>query len=84
MAKDAKSGPTFADNQARLEPLLAKLHDRRHRPPHRRHTRQRRQAVRNAVSPIDRKPIAMVARGTAADIDRAASAAKAAFKPWAA
>ncbi|RUX50287.1 aldehyde dehydrogenase family protein, partial [Mesorhizobium sp. M4A.F.Ca.ET.050.02.1.1] len=36
------------------------------------------------ISPIDLKPIATVARGKPADIDRAARAAKAAFKEWAA
>lgn len=36
------------------------------------------------LSPIDLKPIAKVARGKAADIDRAAKAAKAAFRDWAA
>src|SRR5690606_19880175 len=34
--------------------------------------------------PIDLKPIARVAHGKAADIDRAAKAAKAAFPAWAA
>ncbi|TIQ34635.1 MAG: 5-carboxymethyl-2-hydroxymuconate semialdehyde dehydrogenase [Mesorhizobium sp.] len=36
------------------------------------------------ISPIDLKPIAKVARGKVADIDRAAKAAKAAFRDWAA
>jgi 5-carboxymethyl-2-hydroxymuconic-semialdehyde dehydrogenase len=36
------------------------------------------------ISPIDLKPLAEVARGKAADIDRAAKAAKAAFRAWAA
>ena len=36
------------------------------------------------LSPVDLKPLAKVARGGAADIDRAAKAAKAAFKDWAA
>jgi len=36
------------------------------------------------VSPIDLKPLARVAHGKAADIDRAAKAAKAAFRDWAA
>jgi 5-carboxymethyl-2-hydroxymuconic-semialdehyde dehydrogenase len=35
------------------------------------------------ISPIDLKPLARVARGKAADIDRAAQAAKAAFPAWA-
>jgi 5-carboxymethyl-2-hydroxymuconic-semialdehyde dehydrogenase len=36
------------------------------------------------ISPIDLKPMAAVARGKAEDVDRAAKAAKAAFKDWAA
>jgi len=36
------------------------------------------------LSPTDLKPLARVARGSAADIDRAAKAAKAAFPAWAA
>ncbi|MEW5423594.1 5-carboxymethyl-2-hydroxymuconate semialdehyde dehydrogenase [Amorphus sp. 3PC139-8] len=36
------------------------------------------------ISPIDLKPIARAARGTAGDIDQAAKAAKAAFPEWAA
>jgi len=36
------------------------------------------------ISPIDLKPLAKVAHGKAADIDRAARAAKAAFRDWAA
>jgi 5-carboxymethyl-2-hydroxymuconic-semialdehyde dehydrogenase len=36
------------------------------------------------ISPIDLKPLANVARGKAEDIDRAAKAAKSAFKNWAA
>lgn len=36
------------------------------------------------ISPVDLKPLATVARGTAADIDRAAKAARAAFAEWAA
>ena len=35
-----------------------------------------------SISPIDLKPIANVARGTAEDIDQAASAAKQAFTEW--
>jgi 5-carboxymethyl-2-hydroxymuconic-semialdehyde dehydrogenase len=37
-----------------------------------------------SVSPVDLKPLAKVAHGKAADIDRAAKAAKAAFREWAA
>jgi 5-carboxymethyl-2-hydroxymuconic-semialdehyde dehydrogenase len=36
------------------------------------------------ISPIDLKPMAKVARGKAIDVDRAAKAAKAAFRDWAA
>ncbi|SCB20181.1 5-carboxymethyl-2-hydroxymuconate semialdehyde dehydrogenase [Rhizobium hainanense] len=36
------------------------------------------------ISPVDLKPLATVARGKAADIDRAAKAAKVAFADWAA
>ncbi len=36
------------------------------------------------ISPVDLKPLAKVAHGKAADIDRAAKAAKAAFRDWAA
>lgn len=36
------------------------------------------------ISPIDLKPMAEVARGKAVDVDRAAKAAKAAFRDWAA
>ncbi len=35
------------------------------------------------ISPVDLKPLANVARGKAADVDRAAKAAKAAFPAWA-
>lgn len=40
-------------------------------------------ATFETLSPVDLKPLARVARGTAADIDRAARAAKAAFAEWA-
>ncbi|WP_411034170.1 5-carboxymethyl-2-hydroxymuconate semialdehyde dehydrogenase [Shinella sp. BYT-45] len=41
-------------------------------------------ATFETVSPVDLKPLATVAKGAAADIDRAAKAAKAAFAEWAA
>ncbi|RUZ62652.1 aldehyde dehydrogenase family protein, partial [Mesorhizobium sp. M7A.F.Ca.US.007.01.1.1] len=41
-------------------------------------------ATFETLSPVDLKPLASVARGGAADIDRAAKAAKAAFPAWAA
>lgn len=41
-------------------------------------------ATFETISPVDLKPLATVARGTAADIDRAAKAARAAFAEWAA
>jgi 5-carboxymethyl-2-hydroxymuconic-semialdehyde dehydrogenase len=40
--------------------------------------------VFETISPVDLKPLAKVAKGKAADIDRAAQAAKAAFPAWAA
>jgi 5-carboxymethyl-2-hydroxymuconic-semialdehyde dehydrogenase len=39
-------------------------------------------SVFETISPIDLKPLAAVARGKAADVDRAAKAAKAAFAEW--
>jgi 5-carboxymethyl-2-hydroxymuconic-semialdehyde dehydrogenase len=74
--------PTLADNQARVEPLLARLKS---------HgigqviagKRVDAAATFETRSPIDKSVIAHVARGTPNDIDRAAAAAKAAFKPWA-
>ncbi|RUM06136.1 5-carboxymethyl-2-hydroxymuconate semialdehyde dehydrogenase [Rhizobium chutanense] len=41
-------------------------------------------ATFETLSPVDLKPLATVARGNAADIDRAAKAAKSAFGEWAA
>lgn len=41
-------------------------------------------ATFETISPVDLKPLAKVAQGKAADIDRAAKAAKAAFADWAA
>jgi 5-carboxymethyl-2-hydroxymuconic-semialdehyde dehydrogenase len=41
-------------------------------------------ATFETISPIDLKPIARVARGKADDVDRAAKAARAAFRDWAA
>ncbi|MBB4237968.1 5-carboxymethyl-2-hydroxymuconate semialdehyde dehydrogenase [Rhizobium esperanzae] len=41
-------------------------------------------ATFETLSPVDLKPLATVARGNAADIDRAAKAAKSAFAEWAA
>ncbi|HEV7249236.1 MAG TPA: 5-carboxymethyl-2-hydroxymuconate semialdehyde dehydrogenase [Shinella sp.] len=41
-------------------------------------------ATFETISPVDLKPLATVAKGGAADIDRAAKAAKAAFADWAA
>ena len=38
----------------------------------------------DVISPVDLQPLARVAHGKAADIDRAAKAAKAAFPAWAA
>jgi len=85
MAKGAgkKSDPTFAENMAQLEPLVAKL---------------KAEGLGNWIggkrvegkatfethAPADKSLIAHVARGTAADIDAAAAAAKKAFRAWAA
>ncbi|MBN9244708.1 MAG: 5-carboxymethyl-2-hydroxymuconate semialdehyde dehydrogenase [Mesorhizobium sp.] len=41
-------------------------------------------ATFETISPVDLKPLAKIAHGKAADIDRAAKAAKAAFRDWAA
>ncbi|MBK8458348.1 MAG: 5-carboxymethyl-2-hydroxymuconate semialdehyde dehydrogenase [Phyllobacteriaceae bacterium] len=41
-------------------------------------------ATFEVISPVDLKPLAHAARGTAEDVDRAAKAAKAAFGDWAA
>ena len=77
--------PTFEENVAKAETYLARF---------------RREGVLNhingeevpaadgetfvSLSPIDLQPLAKVAHGKAADIDRAAKAAKAAFPAWAA
>ncbi|MBR1175277.1 5-carboxymethyl-2-hydroxymuconate semialdehyde dehydrogenase [Bradyrhizobium sp. KB893862 SZCCT0404] len=39
-------------------------------------------AVFESISPIDLKPLAKIAHGKAADVDRAAKASKAAFREW--
>ena len=76
-------GPTFADNEARLRPLLAKLASEGIG-----HVIAGKRVDGGATfathSPVDRSLIANVARGTAETIDRAALAAKSAFKAWAA
>ena len=76
-------GPTFEDNQQRLQPLLAKLKAEPIA-----HVIAGKSAASKATfethSPVDKSLIAKVALGTADDIDRAAAAAKTAFKPWAA
>jgi 5-carboxymethyl-2-hydroxymuconic-semialdehyde dehydrogenase len=81
MSKNADE--SFEGNLGRLEPLLAKL-----RAEGIGHAiagkRVDGTATFDTVSPVDTSLIAEVARGTAADIDRAAAAAKAAFKDWAA
>ena len=78
-----KKGPTFKDNTAQLAPLLAKLKTEGIG-----HTISGKRVMGRATfeihSPVDKSVITTVARGLADDIDRAASAAKAAFKPWAA
>ncbi len=83
MAKAAGKGPTFAENKARLEPLLGslKIAGIGH---HIAGERTESKSTFETHSPIDKELITRVARGTADDIDRAATAAKKAFKPWAA
>ncbi|NJO23663.1 MAG: 5-carboxymethyl-2-hydroxymuconate semialdehyde dehydrogenase [Sphingomonadales bacterium] len=77
------NAPDFAQNQARLEPLLQRLKSEGIG-----HTiagkRVDGEATFETRSPADTSAIAAVARGTAETVDRAASAAKRAFKPWAA
>ncbi|MET0652484.1 MAG: 5-carboxymethyl-2-hydroxymuconate semialdehyde dehydrogenase [Hyphomicrobiaceae bacterium] len=79
----AKTTDSFAANQQRLEPLLATLRSEGIG-----HSiggkRVDGTATFDTLSPVDKSQIAKVARGTADDIDRAAVAAKAAFKSWAA
>ncbi len=76
-------GETFEANHARLAPLLAGL--KRDGIGHViAGKRVDSKATFEAHSPVDRSLIAKVARGTADDIDRAAVAAKGAFKAWAA
>ena len=75
------SGPTFEANLARLAPLLATLKaegighliDGQ---------RVEGKARFETHSPADQSSIAEVAEGTAEDIDRAAAAAKKAFRSW--
>jgi 5-carboxymethyl-2-hydroxymuconic-semialdehyde dehydrogenase len=76
-------GPTFAENQQRLAPLLQRL--ARDGIGHRLGGRRVDTTdTFETTSPVDRSTIASVARGDAAMIDRAAQAAKSAFKAWAA
>jgi 5-carboxymethyl-2-hydroxymuconic-semialdehyde dehydrogenase len=81
MSKNADE--SFAGNLGRLEPLVAKL-----RAEGIGHSiagkRVDGKAAFDSISPVDTSLIAKVARGSAADVDRAAAAAKAAFKSWAA
>jgi 5-carboxymethyl-2-hydroxymuconic-semialdehyde dehydrogenase len=76
-------GPTAGENRARLAPLLEKL-EREGIGHHIAGARIESRQSFTTHSPIDRKPLAKVARGTADDIDQAAAAAKQAFRPWAA
>ena len=78
-----KTDATLKSNLDRLEPLLAKLKAQ----PIAHAIGGERPAVQATFethSPTDKSVIARVARGTAADIDKAAQAAKKAFKSWAA
>ena len=74
-------GPTFEANLARLQPLLAGLKSEGIG-----HLingqRVESKKTFETTSPTDLSVIARVAQGTVEDIDRAALAAKAAFKPW--
>jgi len=81
MSATSKS-PTLEENLARLKPLVAKLASDGIG-----HAigaaRVDSKATFETHSPVDTSLIAQVARGTGDDIDRAAGAAKAAFKDWA-
>ncbi|NOU05519.1 MAG: 5-carboxymethyl-2-hydroxymuconate semialdehyde dehydrogenase [Hyphomicrobiaceae bacterium] len=75
--------PSIADNSVRLEKLLTTL--KRDGIGHTINgQRVDSPATFDTTSPVDKSVIAKVARGTASDIDKAAKAAAAAFKPWAA
>jgi 5-carboxymethyl-2-hydroxymuconic-semialdehyde dehydrogenase len=82
MTDKAKS-PTLEMNLTRLEPHVARLRSEGigHLIAGRRVDARSTFETR---SPVDKSLIAPVARGTADDVDRAATAAKAAFKSWAA
>jgi 5-carboxymethyl-2-hydroxymuconic-semialdehyde dehydrogenase len=79
----ARQSPGLDENLARISPLLAHLKDRGigHRIAGKRCDSA---ATFETHSPVDRSLLATVARGTAEDIDRAAKAAKSAFRDWAA
>jgi 5-carboxymethyl-2-hydroxymuconic-semialdehyde dehydrogenase len=79
----AETSVTFESNLARLEPLLA---ERRARGIGHRIAGKRVDGARTfeTTSPVDTSVICRVAEGSAGDIDRAAQAAKAAQKSWAA
>lgn len=81
MSKD--KAESFEANHARLEPLLASL-ERDGIGHVIAGKRSDGKATFETHSPVDKSAIAKVARGTPEDIDRAAGAAKAAFKAWAA
>ena len=74
------SSESFAGNLGRLGPLLANL-----RTDGIGHAIDGKRVDGNAtfdtISPVDKSLIATIARGTAADVDRAAAAAKGAFGP---
>ena len=78
----AKTDATLKGNLDRLEPLLAKL-----KAAPIAHViggaRPAVEATFETHSPTDKSLIARVAKGSAADIDKAAQAAKNAFKSWA-
>jgi 5-carboxymethyl-2-hydroxymuconic-semialdehyde dehydrogenase len=78
----SKSTDSFDGNMSRLAPLLSRL--KAEGIGHRIAGKRIDSAdTFETHSPVDKSPIARVARGTAGDIDRAATAAKSAFKAWA-
>ncbi len=77
------SAAVFKANQERAAPLLAKLRaDGIGHMIDGKATAATSGEVFETTSPIDNAPLAFVARGDAADIDRAAQAAQRAFKDW--
>lgn len=83
MTKTADSATVFQANQERAAPLLAKLRaDGIGHMIGGKIVAANNGEVFETTSPIDGTPLAVVARGDAADIDLAAQAAQRAFKDW--